>query len=54
MHQIADFRELLAKLAAGMQFSKILSLETLAQAHRNGQRIAQRQHRRGAGCGREV
>ena len=54
MHQIADFCELLAELAAGMQFSKILGLEALAQAYRNGERIAQRQHCRGARRRRQV
>ena len=54
MHQVADLGELLAQLAAGMQLRKILGAEAFAQADRNGQRIAQREHRRGRGGGREI
>ncbi len=36
--------QLLSQLAARVQLRKILSAESLAQAHCNGQRIAQRKH----------
>ncbi len=54
MHQLAHLGQLLAQLAAGMQLRKIFSAEALAQAHRNGQRIAKREHRRGRGSRREI
>ena len=54
VHQLAHFGELLAELAAGMQFGEIFGAEALAQTDGDGQRIAEREHGGGGGGGREI
>ena len=54
MHQVADFGQALAQLAAGMQFGEVLGLEAFAQADGDGKGIAQGQHGGGGGGGGEV
>ena len=54
VHQVADAGESSAEAASGVKVGEVLGLPAAATADLEGERVAEREHDRGGGGGREV
>ena len=54
VHQLLDSHQPFSEPAAGVQTGEVIGLKALFDQDRHGQRVAERQHRGGAGCRHEI